>query len=114
MNPIMKAVIPTAKTMVTTKPEVVKESSLSMQTLSPDAVMQRTPSAQVTLGLVVGVHPSVTPVDFPDSKEHVLVETYLVVEQTSDVLVLLDPLDVVTAEVDVADVVVAELDATVA
>lgn len=76
ISAIMKALIETAKNMVTTNPDVVRVSSFNMQMSSPDAaVVQRTPAAQVEPPATdVVTHPRVTPVDVPVPYEHTLVE----------------------------------------
>lgn len=66
ISPITKALIPTAKNIVTAKPDVVRLLSISMQTSSPDAaVVHSTPAAQVDDAAEVVAHPRVTPVDAP-------------------------------------------------
>lgn len=66
ISPITKALIETAKKIVTAKPDDVSVLSISIQTSSPDAaVVQSTPAAQVEDAAEVVAHPRVTPVDAP-------------------------------------------------
>lgn len=74
-SPITKAVIPTAKNIVTTKPDVVRVLSINKQTSSPDAaVVHRTPAAHTDVTADVVTHPMVTPLEAPVPYEHTLVE----------------------------------------
>jgi hypothetical protein len=135
VNATIAAPMPTAKTMVTTSPDVVSESSRFIHTFAPAvSVKQIKPAAQEEIAVVVDEQVIV----FPPETEQAVVETVDVTEQASvpvvvaaaavpvdvDVVVVLvlevedaveaelalDP-DVVAAE---AEVVVAEVLATLA
>ena len=78
--PIEKPTIPTAKTIVTIRPEVVRWSSFFMQIGSPAVfVVHKLPAAQVPIAVIVGVQPIVSPLDI----EQTDVDTTFVVEQRS-------------------------------
>jgi len=54
VNTTIVAKMPIAKAIVTTSPDVVRESSFFMQTSAPDVdVKQRFPAAQVAISVVV-------------------------------------------------------------
>ena len=69
------APIPPAKTMVTTRPEVVRLSSFFMQLLAPAVgERQRRPGAQDWIAVVVGMQVTVVPAEI----EHADVDFMLV------------------------------------
>ena len=112
-----KPIMPVAKTMMTTSPEMVRWLSFFMQTGSPAAFVEhKLPAAQVPIAVIVGVQPSV----FPFDTEQTDVETMFVVEQRSEpvviadeeeLLVVLDVLDAVELSLVVDEAVVAVMEA---
>jgi hypothetical protein len=112
MKPIDNPTIPTAKTIKTTTPEVVRWLSFFMQIGSPAvSVVHKLPAAQVPIAVTVGVQPSV----FPADTEQTDVDIVFVVEQRSVPVVVAEVAElVVVAVLDVVELSLVVEEAAVA